>query len=1442
MHSSGMRSLSRVAIVAIAALSLFFLAGLIAQPVHAAAANFYVGTQNDDAGTSTTGCGTNGNTTCSLRDAITAANGTAGASQINIPAGTYTLSQGELDLGALANQAITVFGTDAATTTIKQDGLHSLFVTDPNLNSGQLFTFQGLTITGGLDAGFGGGGIQAGAVGQNLSIINCIITGNKSTIAGGGGVIYTGDGTVTITGSTFSNNTAASPASGGSSTGGGLLLANLFSATAANVTITGTTFDANTAGSAGSDARAQGGAIAVASSAMHVNISKSTFTNNKAIDDSGGSGQGGALFNEGGGSLSVQYSRLVGNTATQGSALFQGTATTTASEDWWGTNASPASLISGTSNFTPYLTLTQTAALSTLTTGQNTTLTASFLKNSAGGTESVSNLDVLLGLSVTWNNAINGTLSNQQTTIQPSGTATATFTATTPGQGSADATVDSGTATTNPTITINATTPTHLVVTVPGSATAGAPFAVQATAEDDAGNVATTYAGPITLTPFVTDSGATSLGPATPTNGVATFTVTLTKATPDQLLDAFGVGLTGMSATFPVAAAAPATIVGAPPSENATVNGAFAPLTATVTDTYGNPVSGVTVTLAATTAGSGATLGGGTLSQTTNASGVATFADLTANAKAGTYTVATTAPSVTTPASFTLTNTAGAPGGITATAGTSQSATVNTAFATNLKALVTDASGNPVPNATVTFTAPALSGPSGTFTGGGISITAQTDAAGTATAPTFTANTVAGSYTVTAGVGSVASTADFALTNTPGAPAAIAANPGASGQSAQVGHTFANPLAVTVSDQYGNPVGTGVTVAYTVTPAGGASATLNSGTATTDAAGQTSVTATANTTAGSYTAAASVSGIATPATFALANTPGAPAHIAATAGASQTVAVNTPFATLKATVTDTNGNTVPGAAVTFTAPGGAVPSGTFTGGSATATVTTDAGGVATAPSFTANTTAGGPYTVTASVAGSGSPAMFSLTNTSGAAATLTPSAAATPQSATVNTTFTVPLAATLADQYGNPISGVTITFTAPASGASGIFTGGGATTTATTNGLGLATAPSLTANGIAGGYSVAASGGGVSNPTAFALTNLAGAPSGIAATAGGGQHAVVGTAFGAPLQATVKDANGNLVPNATVTFAAPTGAGLSTGAFPGGATATATTNAQGVATAPTLTAGTVVGSFTATASVPGAGTPATFTLTNTPGAAATVTATAGGGQHAAVTTAFPVALAVSVTDRFGNPVPGDTVTFTAPGSGASGAFLGGGNTATAQTNAQGVATAPVFTANDTAGGPYTVNATVGGVTTPATFALTNTAAALTDVAVSAPGGLGTLGGTPTLKVGQTVQFTAMGNYADNSTQNLTGQVQWSSSNQNVASVDSSGNVTAKGAGTATITASYGGKQGQSTVTVTAPVITGVQPAPAPASRPGTASTPPPGGPPAPTPAPVPTGR
>src|SRR5215469_3080629 len=84
---------------------------------------------------------------------------------------------------------------------------------------------------------------------------------------------------------------------------------------------------------------------------------------------------------------------------------------------------------------------------------------------------------------------------------------------------------------------------------------------------------------------------------------------------------------------------------------------------------------------------------------------------------------------------------AGGPASITATAGTPQSATVNTAFGTQLQATVKDSSNNPVSGVTVTFTVPG-SGASGTFAGG--VTTASTNAQGIATAAVFTANTVAG--------------------------------------------------------------------------------------------------------------------------------------------------------------------------------------------------------------------------------------------------------------------------------------------------------------------------------------------------------------------------------------------------------------------------------------------------------------------------------------------------------------------------------------------------------------------------------------------------------------------------------------------------------------------------------------------------------------------------
>jgi len=77
-----------------------------------------------------------------------------------------------------------------------------------------------------------------------------------------------------------------------------------------------------------------------------------------------------------------------------------------------------------------------------------------------------------------------------------------------------------------------------------------------------------------------------------------------------------------------------------------------------------------------------------------------------------------------------------------------------------------------------------------------------------------------------------------------------------------------------------------------------------------------------------------------------------------------------------------------------------------------------------------------------------------------------------------------------------------------------------------------------------------------------------------------------------------------------------------------------------------------------------------------------------------------------VKDTGNNPLQGQTVLFTAPAAGASGTFAGGGVTATAVTNASGIAVAPAFTANATPGN-YTVTATIAGAASGANFALTN---------------------------------------------------------------------------------------------------------------------------------------
>jgi hypothetical protein len=308
------------------------------------------------------------------------------------------------------------------------------------------------------------------------------------------------------------------------------------------------------------------------------------------------------------------------------------------------------------------------------------------------------------------------------------------------------------------------------------------------------------------------------------------------------------------------------------------------------------------------------------------------------------------------------------------------------------------------------------------------------------------------------------------------------------------------------------------------------------------------------------------------------------------------------------------------------------------------------------------------------------------------------------QSTSVNTTFPLPLTATVRDSANTPVAGVVVTFTAPASGASATLNGN-TVYTATTNASGVATATATT-NSIIGSYNVTASVGGVATPASFALTNTVGAATNIVAISGGGQSATINTVFANPLVAKVTDGTNNPLASVLVTFTAP--ASGASGTFAGNSlTYSAQTDAAGLVTSTVFTANGVPGSYTVTATAAGVATPASFGLTNTVGAAANIEPISGSGQSAAINTAFANPLVARVTDSANNPVASVVVTFTAPASGASGTFAGSSLTYSAQTDAAGLVTSTVFTANGVTGN-YTVTATAAGVLNSASFTLTNT--------------------------------------------------------------------------------------------------------------------------------------
>ncbi len=144
-----------------------------------------------------------------------------------------------------------------------------------------------------------------------------------------------------------------------------------------------------------------------------------------------------------------------------------------------------------------------------------------------------------------------------------------------------------------------------------------------------------------------------------------------------------------------------------------------------------------------------------------------------------------------------------------------------------------------------------------------------------------------------------------------------------------------------------------------------------------------------------------------------------------------------------------------------------------------------------------------------------------------------------------------------------------------------------------------------------------------------------------------------------------------------------------------------------------------------------------------------------------------------------------------------------GNLPAELTFANGVISGTPTTANTYALKFHAVNTTIAPAQDQNFSLVINPAPALVSIDVTPA--------TPTITGGHLVQFTATGNYADSSVQDLTSKVVWNSANTSTADITPLGLANGVNGGTSNITATLGNIQGATTLTVsgtnTAPTFT-----------------------------------
>lgn len=236
---------------------------------------------------------------CSLREAILDANALAGADTINLPAGTYssTLAGAGEDAAATGDldilDSVTIVGQGAGAT-LDAGSLGDRVFHVLGGNDLPVVTISGVTITGGGEDS--GGGLYN--LGGSVTLTNSAVSNNSASgNTGNGGGLYNVDGSLSITNSVLSGNSSlrTDPSSNLDYAGGGAIYNN------------------------------SGGTVTVDGG--------SSITGNSAVPN-----YGGGIFNEGG-VVTVTNGTISNNVSTVGGGIFNLEGSVTLSDSTVATNS-----------------------------------------------------------------------------------------------------------------------------------------------------------------------------------------------------------------------------------------------------------------------------------------------------------------------------------------------------------------------------------------------------------------------------------------------------------------------------------------------------------------------------------------------------------------------------------------------------------------------------------------------------------------------------------------------------------------------------------------------------------------------------------------------------------------------------------------------------------------------------------------------------------------------------------------------------------------------------------------------------------------------------------------------------------------------------------------------------------------------------------------------